>query len=229
MDNEENYRFLKEQATGMGVSLFGVCGIESVKKEIALSEELLKKLKYGISLGVRLSDGIIEDIIDHPTQLYFWHYRNVNNLLDQVAIRMGSLIQEKGYMALPVPSSQIVEWNGKMRALASHRKIGLLAGLGWRGRNNLLVNKGIGARFRLVTVLTDMPLKCDKELETDCGDCVKCIEVCPGKAIDKDVGSFDRKKCFETIDAFKKEYKIQQHICGLCMKACKKPSLASVR
>jgi len=45
----------------------------------------------------------------------------------------------------------------------------VLAGLGWIGRNNLLVNEELGSQFRLASVLTNMPLKIDKPVKNGCG------------------------------------------------------------
>ena len=63
-----------------------------------------------------------------------------------------------------MPASQIVDWE-KQTAHLSHKKIGELAGIGFIGRNNLLVNPEIGSRFRLATILTNMPLEPDKKLK----------------------------------------------------------------
>jgi len=95
-----------------------------------------------------------------------------------------------------------------------------MAGLGWIGRNNLLVNAKIGARFRLVTILTDIPVEVDESLEADCGVCKKCLSVCPAQAIKEKREDFDHHACFEKLKEFHKLPNIGQYICGICVRAC---------
>ncbi|MEO0077238.1 MAG: 4Fe-4S binding protein, partial [candidate division WOR-3 bacterium] len=102
----------------------------------------------------------------------------------------------------------------------SHKRIGVAAGLGWIGRNNLLVHPQYGSQFRLVTILTDMPLATDTPLNSDCQDCRKCIEVCPAQAIKERPEDFDHMKCFEQLKEFQKKGYVGQYICGVCVKAC---------
>lgn len=212
---------LKKFTEDLGVSLFGVADIRTIKKEFLFSDAILKDLEYTISLGLRLSDSILEDITTYPTKIYFHHYRQANAILDQIAFKVSTFIQNKGYKALPVPASQIIDWE-KQTAHLSHKRIGELAGIGFIGRNNLLVNPGIGSRFRLVTILTDMPLEPDKKLKESCGECKACISVCPAGAIKEKKEDFDHIKCFEKLKEFRNKHLVDQFICGVCVKACKK-------
>jgi len=215
-----NYSLLKKYAQNSGIDLFGVAEISAIKDEFLISKEVLKDINKAISLGVRVSRGILEEIKEHPTKLYFHHYRMLNNFLDQVALRLSNLIQKKGFLAIPIPASQIVDWQNQ-KAHLSHKKIGFLAGLGWIGRNNLLVNEKLGSQFRLVSILTDMPLKLDKPIKKDCGGCFLCLEACPVGAIKKEPKDFEHLKCFEKLKEFQKQRFVDQYICGICVKVCK--------
>jgi epoxyqueuosine reductase QueG len=144
----------------------------------------------------------------------------VNAALDQAALKLANYIQKKGYLALPIPASQIVDWE-KQTAHLAHKKIGYLAGLGWIGKNNLLVNKNFGSQFRLVTVLTDMPLETDKPTKENCGGCHLCVKVCPAGAIAEDAKSFDFLRCFAKLKEFQKQHLVDQYICGVCVNLCK--------
>jgi epoxyqueuosine reductase QueG len=220
MDKRKNYSSLKKFCQEQGIDLFGVADISRIKKDFLLSQGLLKKLDKAICLGVRLSESVLEEIENAPTRLYFHHYRTVNALLDQLALKASNYIQRKGYLGLPIPASQILDWQ-KQKAHLSHKKIGCLAGLGWIGRNNLLVNKTFGSRFRLVSILTNMPLKADKPLRKDCGDCRICVKICPSGAIKEQPSEFDHLRCFEKLKEFQKQRLVDQYICGICVKACK--------
>lgn len=216
----KNYVLLKRFCRDLGIDLFGIADISAIKKDFLLSENILKKLDKAVCLGVRLSSSILEEIINAPTRLYFHHYRTVNASLDQAALKVCNHMQNKGFLALPIPASQLVDWQNQ-KAHLSHKKIGVLAGLGWLGRNNLLVNKKFGSQFRLVSILTDMPLKLDKPLKEGCGNCRLCIALCPVGAIKEDSQDFDHIRCFEKLKEFQKQKLVDQYICGICVKVCK--------
>ncbi len=218
-EKKQNYERLRKFVLDQGVSVFGVADISEIRKDFILSEESKKKFDRALSLGKRFLDPIIDDIKDRPTPLYFHHYRQLNFFLDRAAFLVSSSIQEQGFAALPIPASQIIDWKNQ-KAHLSHKKVGCHAGLGWIGRNNLLIHPKLGARFRLVTVLTDMPLEADSHLNEDCGKCRKCIVVCPVHAIKERREDFDHWACFEKLKEFKKMGLVGQHICGVCVKAC---------
>jgi ferredoxin len=193
-----HYESLKGLSLDLGVSLFGVARIESLRERVfSLSPQGIDNLPYAISLGVHLSDRIIEDIEDGPTQLYFFHYQRVNIFLDEMALRITSHIQNQGF-----------------------KHVAKEAGLGWIGRHNLLVTPTFGARIRLVSILTDFPLIIDGPMQGDCGTCKACIPVCPTSAIVEDPLDFNHIGCYEWIKACCKERNIRHHICGICIKAC---------
>lgn len=223
---KENREKLKKFSQDLGVSLFGIADVTGIREGFYLDKGLTSKFDWGISMGKQLIDSILEEIEDRPTRLYFHHYRQLNFFLDRAAFLLSSYIQELGHKALPIPASQVIDWE-KQRAHLCHRTVGALAGLGWRGRSNLLVNPKLGARFRLVTVLTDIPLAADKPLEADCGDCRACLEPCPAQAIKERREDLDYQACFEKLQEFKRSgLGIGQHICGVCVKAC--PGLSKV-
>jgi epoxyqueuosine reductase len=221
MPGDKNYAELKKTCHDFGADLFGVADIKKLKKDFRLSQGTLRRLDRGISLGVQLSAGILQEIESAPTRLYFHHYRTVNVFLDQMALKVTNLIQNKGFTALPVPSSLILDWQNQ-RAHLSHKKIAVSAGLGWIGRNNLLVNKDLGSRFRLVSILTDMPVKADRPLTGgDCRECRRCIKACPAGAIKEKFLEFEHAKCFEKLKEFQKKRLVDQYICGVCVNVCR--------
>jgi len=218
-----NYKSLKGLSFELGASLFGVARVESLREGfLSLPPQGVDNLPYAISLGVHLSDRVLEGIEDGPTPLYFFHYQRVNVLLDEMALRITFHIQNQGFDALPIPASQVVDWE-KQRGHLSHKRVAKEAGLGWIGRNNLLVNPKFGARIRLVSVLTDIPLKPDEPIGRDCGSCRACIPVCPAGAIGEEPPEFDHMACYEKVRALCKERNIRHRICGICVKACRGP------
>lgn len=57
------------------------------------------------------------------------------------------------------------------------------AGLGWRGKHTLLINKDRGSWFFLGEIYTNLPLEIDAPATNHCGTCSSCMEVCPTQAI----------------------------------------------
>jgi epoxyqueuosine reductase QueG len=217
LTSEEERRVIESLAYSAGAALFGVVDLDRVSD--VSGEVPLAGLRTGISFAYRLSDVVLDGIMDHPTRTYQYHYRQVNILLDQIGLRITSHIQRLGFRAFPVPSSQIVDWEG-LTGHVSHKAIGRLAGHGWIGKNNLLVNPLYGSRLRYATVLTDLKIPCDQPVDGDCGDCALCVVACPGGAIGKDHASFDLEKCIATMDKIRKKSNIGSRICGICVKAC---------
>ena len=58
------------------------------------------------------------------------------------------------------------------------------SGLGWNGKNSLLIQKNLGSFFFLAEMILDLDLEYDEEFKSDhCGSCTKCIDACPTQAI----------------------------------------------
>ncbi len=57
------------------------------------------------------------------------------------------------------------------------------AGLGWRGKHTLLINKDHGSWFFLGEIYTNLPLVIDTPASNHCGTCSSCMQVCPTQAI----------------------------------------------
>jgi len=222
MSAEKNAVTIDDLAAEFGFSIGGVADISEIRKGFRLDPDLVARFDRAISLGKRLLDPVIEDIKDRPTLLYFHHYRQLNFFLDRGAFLLSSSIQDQGFNALPIPASQIIDWD-KQTSHVSHKMVGQMAGLGWIGRNNLLVNPEFGSRFRLVTILTDMPLDTNEMLDRDCGKCKACLATCPAHAIKERKEDFDHWACYDKLKEFRRQGIVGQHICGVCVKSCNGP------
>jgi len=216
------YQDLRALALGLGFDLFGVADVTVLRSDFLIEPPTRDRFGRAVAMGKRLSGAVLEDIRDRPTALYFHHYRQMNFFLDRGALLVADEIQKRGFRALPIAASQIVDWE-KQRAHVSHKHVGRAAGLGWFGRNNLLINPEIGAQFRLVTVLTDMPLDPDRPLDRDCGTCHACARACPCGAIKETREAFDHRACYETLKDFRAKGYTSQFICGICVRDCRGP------
>lgn len=217
----DNYKKLRSIAEASGASLFGVADISSIKDNCYIEpKSILDDLKYGVSIGVRLSGKILETIVNEPTKIYAFHYKRINSLLDEIALKISAFIQSSGSSALPIPASQIEDWEDQ-RGAVSHKLVAHLAGLGFIGRSGLLVSPKFGSQVRYATILTDFPLEIDKPKTGTCGGCYECVKICPVGAIKEDASELDLRACRELLKGFSRRYGIGHLICGICVKACK--------
>lgn len=81
------------------------------------------------------------------------------------------------------------------------RDLALRSGLGWIGKNSMLINRNEGSYFIIGSILfnqkLDMPFK---KMETDhCGQCTKCIDACPTNAIDLETRTIRASDCISTF------------------------------
>ena len=72
------------------------------------------------------------------------------------------------------------------------------AGLGWRGKHTLLLNRESGSTFFLGEILVDIPLPLDQEVESHCGTCQACIDICPTQAITAPY-QLDARRCISYL------------------------------
>jgi len=62
-------------------------------------------------------------------------------------------------------------------------ELAVQAGLGWRGKHTLLLDRKAGSWFFLGEIYCDLPLPPDGPQSDHCGSCERCIEICPTRAI----------------------------------------------
>ena len=102
------------------------------------------------------------------------------------------------------------------------------SGLGWIGKNSLLINKKYGSYIFIGEILIDKELGYDEPVYDHCGDCTRCINACPVNAITVP-GIIDSNKCisYQTIEnkgeinaSIKGKYEKWIFGCDICQDVC---------
>lgn len=107
---------------------------------------------------------------------------------DQLAEWAADFIQAKQYKAYAQSERNLINgcYDADAKATAlPHKKVALMAGLGWIGKSNLLVTQAYGSALCMCSILTNAPLPAQNNpiMEPMCGECTVCKEICPAKVI----------------------------------------------
>ena len=100
-----------------------------------------------------------------------------------------------------------------------HKTVATRAGLGWIGKNCLLVTSQYGPAVRISSLLTNAPLECNKAIDVSrCGECRVCVEHCPGVQREDIVNV---EECYKKQNEIMYEHTgIEKDLCGKCFAMC---------
>ena len=214
-----------QKPLSLGADIVGFCALPNPPLQD------LPQLSYAVSIGVKLSDAVLQTIENAPSFMYFQHYRTANALLDNIAFRLSRALEKAGFSAFPVAASQSLGKNNPYRGVIAHKTAAVLSGLGFVGKSGLFLSTEYGSKVRLATVLTNAPLQSELPvIENGCGDCQICQKVCPAGAIFGQKPTVDGERNF---DPEKCSHYMKEHfqdigrgsVCGVCIKVCPKNKL----
>lgn len=115
------------------------------------------------------------------------YHKLMRNRLKQLGKKIEQQVGDYGFRPF-VDSAPVLE-----------RQLAEKAGLGWRGKHSLLINKEAGSWFFLGELFVDLPLPIDDENTFEgCGKCVACITLCPTGAIVEPY-VVDARKCISYL------------------------------
>ena len=103
------------------------------------------------------------------------------------------------------------------------------AGIGWTGKNTLLINPKAGSYYFLAELISDLDLPPDTQIKDYCGTCRACIDACPTEAISQEGYLLDGSKCIsyltiELREAIPEEFRGRMEGwafgCDICQEVC---------
>lgn len=221
---------LQESTQGLGIDLFGVADLATAREFVrAQGGEHVARFPRAVSIGTRLLDAVVDELHQHDNRSVIYAYRglynSVNANLERTGLLVAKRIQDLGFKAYPIPPAQTLDQT-RLEGIISHKLVANLAGLGWIGKNCLLINPEFGPRVRLATILTDAPLRSGSTMQNRCGECRQCVDICPAKAFTGIPWSpseardrrFKARLCKEYTD--RRAELLGEGICGLCVYIC---------
>jgi epoxyqueuosine reductase len=145
-----------------------------------------------------------------PRYTWWDAYAALREKLDELGRRLG------GAYRVLVDANQHVDREGAVRS-----------GVGFYGKNTLVITRRHGSWVVLGTLITDVEIERTAPLDLDCGSCTLCIEACPTGALDEP-GTVDSTKCLsywtQAGDSIPAEYRAelgaQVYGCDICQDVC---------
>jgi epoxyqueuosine reductase len=142
------------------------------------------------------------------------------------------VIKDKLKAFLEVISTEIGEVGGRCfvdSAPVLERDWAKRSGLGWVGKNTLLIHPKRGSFFFLAELIIDLELELDGPIKDYCGRCTRCIEACPTEAISPKGYILDGSKCIsyftielkESIpESYQDKFENWMFGCDICQDVC---------
>ncbi|MBD3255168.1 MAG: hypothetical protein GF383_08740 [Candidatus Lokiarchaeota archaeon] len=236
LTDEINHYFVEYLKQVNYTGLFGVAPFSSVYINLMpIQQNRLKKLLKSnlnnymelgsiISLAIAYRSETIKNINSNRDglvkkerwNLYSDKYEHLNNMLKEIGHKIA--VKFKGIAIPPTtetPAENINYVSDYYQHTISHRLVAEHAGIGWRGKSELLITKMHGPAVRLTSVILKGPLVYGKMIIDGCGECNACLEACP--ILKK---KYKLKNYREQCRLYIISLGLKHDVCGKCLKAC---------
>lgn len=239
--------FIKETALKMGFDLAGISRVRKLEEE---EDRLRNWLEAGKHSGMsymenhfekRLDPSLLVDGAKSIVSLGYLYYTDQKQLDPEAPIvsryafgrDYHKVLKKKLSELLKLCQANIGVVNGRIfvdSAPVLERAWAKNAGLGWIGKNTLLIAPSKGSYFFLAELVLDVDLDYDLPFTSDhCGNCRRCIDACPTQAIHAEGYSLDAGKCISYLTIENKSEipvefssKMANRVfgCDICMEVC---------
>lgn len=213
---------IKNLSLSLGADKCGIASVERFKNSPDGFHplDIYPKCKSVVAFLVQMPAEII--LASNPVP-YSHTAHMIYSKLDNIGLEFCKSIDKTGNHAVPIPTDvPYLYWDSaKSRGMGilSLRHAGNLAGLGFLGRNNLLINPDLGNMVYIGAVLTDIDLEPDPVISNiNCPpECRLCLDSCPQQALDG--VTVDQKLCRQ-FSGLNHERGFDIYTCNVCRKVC---------
>ena len=151
---------------------------------------------------------------------YAAEYGELNRTLNSISAKIA-----EEFAGIALPATWATETGATLEHVrdyfgraVSHRVIAELAGLGWRGKNGLVINERYSCAIRFASIVLLGSLEYSKRVTQNCGECTACEDAC-SFIRNRGVLPDYRDNCRRYIDHLRSKGLIHD-VCGRCIKAC---------
>jgi epoxyqueuosine reductase len=245
MNASERTRYIKEIARSYGFAYIGIAKARRLDEEESRLDAWLRQNMHGKMsymtqyFDKRLDPTLLVDGAKSVISLMYNYYTEKKQI-DAQAPKISIYAYGKDYhivlkkklkSMIKQIQQKIGSFEGRIfvdSAPVMERQWAREAGLGWLGKNTLLINKQSGSYFFLAEIICDLELEYDHPLTKDyCGTCTACIDACPTDAIQPYVVNASKCISYLTIelkDAIPAEFagKMNNWMfgCDICQQVC---------
>lgn len=246
MNPEEKASFwIKEEAKRLGFLFCGISKAEFLENEAPLLEKWLNQHYQGEMAYManhfdkRLDPRKLVEGAETVISLAY-NYFPSETQRDPLAPKISryaygedyhSVMKDKIYFLLEFIQEKFGDIHGRVfvdSAPVMERTWAEKSGLGWIGKNTLLIHKKSGSYFFLGEIICDLKIKSDQATSYHCGTCTRCMDACPTQAITQ-AHVLDAQKCisYHTIElksSIPEEFQNQMENwafgCDICQEVC---------
>ena len=233
--------YIKEQALALG---FDACGIALAGELPRFKEDLSKWLSLGYNAEMNYMEqnadkrsnaqllcsdavSVISVLVGYKPswqlekQPYIAQYayaEDYHRKIKQMLFRLINTIQKDYPSFIGIPYVDTAPISDKVWAKRS--------GLGWIGKNTLLINARLGSWVNIGEIVCNITSEYDSIVEDMCKECTKCLDACPNKAITPNGINANKCIAYNTIE--NKNTKLPHNLklngyvfgCDICQRAC---------
>ncbi|MFW9845868.1 MAG: hypothetical protein ACFFD6_03920 [Candidatus Thorarchaeota archaeon] len=245
--NQSLQRFFHEYLESIGSNgVLGVASYQTVYNELMQQQkEYLDKtvpyeqdhlLRSGsiISIGITYDDKAIDAIsksangsIDFNLwNVYAREYGRLNETLNELAQAIADEFDGFPITAtlqgLTGTVKHVTDYYG---LTISHRVVAEHAGLGWRGKNGLIINENYSCALRFASIVTPVHFEPGTRMNSMCDDCTACEDVCSFIKHRDELPNY-RENCRRYL-VYLQSQGMENEVCGKCIRACYRDSIFS--
>lgn len=246
MDLHQKSQWVRQTASGLGFLHCGIAQAQKMDEEAFRLEEWLNKNHHGTMsymaghFDKRIDPRVLVPGAKSVISLAY-NYFNPDTQEDEEAPKISmyaygrdyhKVVKKKLRQLFDAMKIQFGDIQGRLfvdSAPVLERDWARRSGVGWVGKNTMVIHPKTGSYFFLAEIICDMELSCDEPLTDYCGTCTRCIDACPTEAISPQGYVLDGSKCISylTIEYkqklpadFRDKMENWMFGCDICQQVC---------